>query len=269
MKLTSLLFATLLMNAMSFAQVPRYITHQGFLTRATGEPYDTTISITLNLYVDSTTSTNIYGQTINNVTVTKGIFNVTMGPISLPFDQQYWLGVTAGNQILTPRIKLTSVAYALRADTASYSLSTKRVYARYDAPGDQSVSGTDGQILNLIKVLDTHDAALTTSPWVYQIPVSGVYEISAVARVIYTPASTTLNVSTLNVDITYVNSSTLSTMLDLKVKDYTTDANIFLTGSNIISFQTGDKISIRFYQDPIRSGTINASTRVTLERIGD
>ena len=159
----------------SFAQVPRYITHQGFLTRGTGEPYDTTINIRLDLSTDSANQTNVYNQTINSVVVTKGIFNVTMGPINKPFDQQYWLTVTAGAQVLSPSIKLTSAAYALRADTAVVAKSVETVAARYT--GGSTAFGGSAVILNFsTKDYDTHNAY---SNGVFTCPVAGIYQVTA------------------------------------------------------------------------------------------
>jgi hypothetical protein len=59
------------------------------------------------------------------VTVSQGVYNVVLGasdllpnPIALPFDQQYYLGVKVGSDPeMTPRIPLTSVGYAFRAQT--------------------------------------------------------------------------------------------------------------------------------------------------------
>lgn len=55
------------------------------------------------------------------VSVSKGIFNVTLGkvvPLTLPFDEQYWLGITVGAAAeLSPRVEFTSSAYSMIAHT--------------------------------------------------------------------------------------------------------------------------------------------------------
>jgi len=119
MKFNITLFAFFIFCISAFAQVPRYITHQGFLTKPSGAPYDTTIAMTFRVYLDSSGGTSIYEQTISSVSVSKGIFNVALGSLSLAFDKQYYIEVQAGNQTLSPRVKLSSSAYALRADTAA------------------------------------------------------------------------------------------------------------------------------------------------------
>jgi|GEM_PF-2821181 hypothetical protein len=103
------------------AQVPRYITHQGFLTNSAGVPYDTTLSMSFGIYSSITGGTALYSQTLDNVQVRKGVFNVSLGPISSPFDNQYYLEITVASETFTPRTQLTSVPYSLRADTAEYA----------------------------------------------------------------------------------------------------------------------------------------------------
>ncbi|MBI3194504.1 MAG: tail fiber domain-containing protein [Ignavibacteriae bacterium] len=111
--LFTLSFAMLLFVSVSISQVPRYITHQGLLTDASGAPFDTTISMTFRLYTVLTGGTSQYSQVINNVAVASGVFNVTIGPLSLAFDKQYYLEVEAGSDVLSPRNQLTSAAYSL------------------------------------------------------------------------------------------------------------------------------------------------------------
>ncbi|MBD3422449.1 MAG: hypothetical protein GF398_20230, partial [Chitinivibrionales bacterium] len=59
-----------------------------------------------------------------------GIITTTLGsttPLSLPFDKQYWLGIKVGSENeLAPRMKLSSTAYSMRADTAEYAKASQQ-----------------------------------------------------------------------------------------------------------------------------------------------
>lgn len=118
------------------AQVPRTISYQGVLDQSNGTPVtDGTYTLTFRIYSSHLlfiggrivfVTDTLWTET-QNVTVSKGIFNVILGsltPLNLPFDQSYTLGITVGTgPELTPRIALTSSAYSIRseyADTASY-----------------------------------------------------------------------------------------------------------------------------------------------------
>ncbi len=79
------------------------------------------VSMTLNIYNVAVAGAPLYTET-QNVTVTGGLFDVVIGevtPLTLPFDAQYFLGITiAPNGELTPRQPLLSAPYALNARTA-------------------------------------------------------------------------------------------------------------------------------------------------------
>jgi len=166
----------LISSGILYAQVPRYITHQGFLTKSSGAPYDTTVAMTFRIYQDSSGGTSLFEQTNSSVTVSKGIFNVALGSLSLPFDKQYYIEVQAGNQLLTPRVKLSSSAYALRADTATVAMSLSSVAARYTS-STTSFGGTPVVIVNPTKDFDTHNA-YNSGTGVFTCPVSGKYLVA-------------------------------------------------------------------------------------------
>jgi hypothetical protein len=108
------------------------ISYQGVLTDSSGTPLDGQYQMRFKIYNHATTGDPLWTEEWYSpkVTVTGGLFNVLLGssqPIDLsaeeqPFDAQYWLGVEvykdgSGYEILTPRHKLASAAYALRAAT--------------------------------------------------------------------------------------------------------------------------------------------------------
>lgn len=119
------------------AVVPQKINYQGYLMNSSGNPINTTVSLTFYLYAAETGGTALWTETQNNVAVTNGVFNVLLGsvtPITLNFSQQYWLETRVNGETLSPRRPLVSVGYAFRAEYAN-----NLPIAAY-AGGDQSVT---------------------------------------------------------------------------------------------------------------------------------
>ena len=120
----SILFATLVLLLSftgSLAQIPRTINYQGVLTDAGGEAVpDGNYNLTFRIYNTASGGTALWTEGLL-VSVSKGIFNVTLGkvvPLTLPFDDQYWLGITVGAAAeLSPRVEFTSSAYSMIAHT--------------------------------------------------------------------------------------------------------------------------------------------------------
>ena len=95
------------------------MSYQGVLTGTSGTPVpDGTVSLTFRLYDSSENSDTLWQET-QSVQVTNGVFNVILGsniPLNLPFDKQYWLGITiSGGTELTPRVTLTASPYSLNS----------------------------------------------------------------------------------------------------------------------------------------------------------
>jgi hypothetical protein len=123
----------LLSMALAHAAVPATLNYQGFLTNpTTGAPLTTPgsapLSVTFKLW-DALTSGNLIYAESQLVTVANGSFNVQIGTGSVQappnlaftgvaFDKPYWLEVTVGAEILTPRQPLASSATTLRARVA-------------------------------------------------------------------------------------------------------------------------------------------------------
>jgi hypothetical protein len=107
----------------ALSQIPRTISYQGVLTDATGNPVPGgTYAIVFKLYDVSSAGTALWTET-QSLTAANGVINAIIGGttlLNLPFDKQYWLGVTVGTgSELTPRLPLTSAAYGLRAADAN------------------------------------------------------------------------------------------------------------------------------------------------------
>src|SRR3990172_3435342 len=119
--------AILITPIISYAAVPQTINFQGYLTNPGGVPVNTTVDITFKVYDVLSGGSPLWTET-QTVTVTTGVFNVTLGAITpLPgnlFDQQTrYLGITVAGDSgeMTPRQMLTSVGYSIKtgkADTA-------------------------------------------------------------------------------------------------------------------------------------------------------
>ncbi len=109
--------------ASSFAAVPQLINYQGKLTKASGAPVDTTISMIFTIYADSNGITAKWSETQTSVKVEKGVFNVLLGSANVIPDSVFdgsirYLGVkVGGDPEITPRKPIVSVAYAYRAAT--------------------------------------------------------------------------------------------------------------------------------------------------------
>jgi hypothetical protein len=126
------LIVSVFLASLSFAGIPKLINYQGMLTQSDGKTPVTNGNYTIlfSIYNISSGGSSLWSHTYN-VAVTNGLFNVILGdsgaPINLPFDTTYWLGIKVGaDPELSPRIRLTSVGYAYRAqkaDTASVAIS--------------------------------------------------------------------------------------------------------------------------------------------------
>src|SRR3989304_3598666 len=171
-----ILFLIIGISQFTSAQIPQTMSYQGVLTGIDGSPVpDGTASLTFRLYNSSENGDTLWQET-QSVQVTNGIFNVILGnktPLNLPFDEQYWLGVTinSGTELI-PRVALTASPYSLNshstiAETEPGQGLTIRdlggeVTHQFDASGDVTHSGV-GKFLGGIIVGDTIIVPLDTS----------------------------------------------------------------------------------------------------------
>jgi len=111
--------------------IPTQMNYQGYLIlSADSTPVTGNLNMVFNLFVSETGGTSFWTETHNNVSVENGIFNVILGSTT-PLDPDdftgapLWLQTTVGGEVLTPRKKIVSTAYSVRAiysDTADYVL---------------------------------------------------------------------------------------------------------------------------------------------------
>ncbi len=116
-----ILLSLFVISSAAYASVPQTINYQGKLTDSGGAAVNATVTMVFSIYNGSTGGTALWTET-HSVDVVNGIYSVTLGdstPITLPFDEQYYLGVKVGSDAeMTPRQALTSVGYSFAADTA-------------------------------------------------------------------------------------------------------------------------------------------------------
>jgi hypothetical protein len=148
--LLSGLIILVFLASLSLAGIPKLINYQGMLTGSDGKTPvpDENYNLTFKIYGSLAGTDSLWREYHPNVPVTNGLFNIILGSITtlnLAFDTDYWLGVKVGTDSeLSPRIRLTSVAYAYRAqkaDTANYA------QAGGSGDNDWAVNTTDGILI--------------------------------------------------------------------------------------------------------------------------
>lgn len=114
----------LLMASAVQATVPRILHYQGRLTDGSDNPQQGTYDFTFRLYAAESGGGALWTEVHNNIaTDSDGLYQLNLGEITslnaISFDTGYWLSVQidAGGE-MTPRQRLLSTAYAVRADLA-------------------------------------------------------------------------------------------------------------------------------------------------------
>jgi len=150
-RVRTLLIAALLLGAVvpRIAQgAPELINYQGELRDSAGNPLDGTYGITFTIYNQEADGTVLWTETYRGVQVKDGRFHVLLGSIS-PFPEELfdgdsrWLGIGVGSDPeMMPRSRITSVAYAIRAEKATEA-ATAAYAATAPADEDWDVSGSN------------------------------------------------------------------------------------------------------------------------------
>jgi len=162
------LVATTVMATNSFGDVPHLINYQGILTNSAEEPLNGPYNLTFNIYPDSMQATPALWTELHATTqVSDGLFNVILGgstpiPSSLFVDAERWMGITVGNDPeIYPRMRITSVPWALRATVADSALTT----AGSTAHSHHSLDAVDGSPADAVYVDVNGNVGIgTTSP---------------------------------------------------------------------------------------------------------
>lgn len=114
--------------------IPQTINYQGVLKDASGNIVSNgDYNLTFKIYNSETGGEPLWMET-KLVNVIDGIFSTQLGsvtPLTLPFDNAYWLGVTVGSgSELTPRIAFTSVPYSRMSLTIpDNSLTSNKIHS--------------------------------------------------------------------------------------------------------------------------------------------
>jgi len=123
--------------------VPSVINYQGYLTDAGGNPINGDVAITFRMWSAEVAGTEVWSESHAAVAVNEGVFNVLLGsfvPISAGIlEGNRWLGMAVGTDgEMTPRMKVTSVAYAIRAGYGRpRSQTVRELPSRYQTRDDR------------------------------------------------------------------------------------------------------------------------------------
>ncbi|NOZ62762.1 MAG: hypothetical protein GXO74_13910, partial [Calditrichaeota bacterium] len=135
MRRLTLTIALLIITAhFCWGQIPQNLSYQGILTTSSGEQVpDGSYSIIFQIYDMQTDGAPLWSEQLE-VNVISGLFSVILGqenPLNLPFDSQYWLGITVGNSPeMSPRIAMTASAYSFQTKGVGDSTITSSKVAR-------------------------------------------------------------------------------------------------------------------------------------------
>jgi hypothetical protein len=113
-----------------FAAIPHLINYQGKLTDTSNNPLTGTYAITFKIYDAETAGNLLWEETQAGVVIQKGIFSVLLGSVAnlgLAFDKPYFLEIKVGNEVMTPRQRITSAGYAFKAEQADQATNATTV----------------------------------------------------------------------------------------------------------------------------------------------
>lgn len=127
MDIKHFVFIFLILAGLSFATIPTSVTVHGKLTNANNvSQASKTINMTFAIYNVTSGGTALYTKSnVNVATDYAGVYSYELTGITLPFDANYYLGVTVANDSeMTPRINITSNGYAYRANVSDTLMSS-------------------------------------------------------------------------------------------------------------------------------------------------
>jgi len=103
------------------AEVPKTINYQGMLTDGAGNPLTGPHNLVFRIWNHPTSGSVKWYENHFGVSIDNGLFSVVLGKdsaIILDFTESYWMSISVGAETMPERIELSSVIYALRAETA-------------------------------------------------------------------------------------------------------------------------------------------------------
>ena len=140
----------LLVSSTLIGQIPNKISYQGLLTNTALKPLaDGDYNIEFRMYSDENSNQILWNEK-QRLTLQNGVFNAVLGdvnPITLKFDQNYWLGIKLENETeMTPRIPMVSVPYSFYAGLSEglADNATGAVLSLNGLEGDVEIEGDNG-----------------------------------------------------------------------------------------------------------------------------
>ncbi len=208
--LATIIGVSLFMSMMActvYAGVPMMLNYQGYLADTDGNPVSSTVKMTFKLYNTSAGGSALWTETHNSVTVNQGIFNVVLGSLTnlteSLFEQELYLGIAVGSDSeMTPRRRLASTAYAIRAKSVENGGGTFDGYTKTDLGGSSTTSSSGASKIgvydefnhssatNLQDILDDFDEAISASP------ASGVWQKNPSGDIYYTDGNVGIGTTT-------------------------------------------------------------------------
>jgi len=105
----------------SYAAIPHLINYQGRLTDSSGVPLNGAYDLTFRIYDAETAGNLLWEETHSAAVIDEGLFGVLLGSatdLNIAFDAPYFLEIKVGNEVMSPRQRMTSFGYAIRAEKA-------------------------------------------------------------------------------------------------------------------------------------------------------
>ena len=136
-----------LVSIQTVIATPNSINIQGKLTDENNAIQTGTFNFTFRIYDAYTSGTKLYEFNSTSTTDSRGIYDIILQDIDLPFNQQYYLAVKVnGDDEMEPRVNLTSVPYSFKANESEGLNTTDNVYVNdavnLTAAGNVDASGT-------------------------------------------------------------------------------------------------------------------------------
>ena len=130
--------------------VPSEINYQGKLTDTEGVGINDTVSITYRLYSSESGTEILYSDTIPDVSVEKGLFNITLSdfPDTLDFRNPYWIELEINDEVVSPRNKLSTVPYAISSQNTQNAIQTITTPGHSSRVGNLILETTSGSTLS-------------------------------------------------------------------------------------------------------------------------
>ncbi len=123
-----LLFAAYLFivsGTLLYGQTPALINYQGQLVDGSGDPREGNFDVQFSIFDDPAAGTEQWTETHSALAVSEGLFNVLLGSVAeipenlFAENDSLYLQIAVGAETLSPRQRISSVAYALHSHKAS------------------------------------------------------------------------------------------------------------------------------------------------------